>query len=167
MSDAVNIMRIVRGTSVDGPGLRTSIYMAGCTHHCPGCHNPSTWDETAGTPMSISEIMAIITAEGNNVTLTGGDPLMHPEFVSRLTEAIAAVGLSVWVYTGYTWEEICRQTRLKDAIRYVEAIIDGKFIQSQRDVDLLFRGSDNQRILMLDGDNNPKPWHDPLDSIQL
>lgn len=167
MSEPINIMRIVRGTSVDGPGLRTSIYMAGCPHHCPGCHNPSTWDETAGTPMTIDEIMTTVAAEGNNVTLTGGDPLMHPEAVRELAEAITAIGLSVWVYTGYTIEEIWRQPRLKAALSHVEAIVDGRFIQSQRDADLLFRGSTNQRILLLDGDREPQLWHNPLDSIQL
>ncbi len=75
----LNVLRIVEGTSVDGPGLRTSVYLSGCKHHCPGCHNPQSWDSAAGTPMAIDDIMRVVAYNEAPLTLTGGDPLMHPE----------------------------------------------------------------------------------------
>ena len=70
-----NVLKIERGTTVDGPGFRTSIYLAGCRHRCPGCHNPQSWDFEAGVKMSLEEIMDVVREEEFNVTLTGGRPL--------------------------------------------------------------------------------------------
>ncbi len=165
MSQTYNVMRIVRGTTVDGPGFRTSIYLAGCRHHCPGCHNPSTWDDNAGEVMSLDEILDVVKGEGYDVTLSGGDPLCHPEATATLAAAIHQLGFGVWVYTGYTWEEICASPALYAAVADVDAIVDGRYVEKLRDPDLLFRGSSNQRILALthgsDGSVTASPWHDP------
>ncbi len=75
----MRILDIVRGTTVDGPGFRTSIYFAGCGHHCPGCHNPQSWDFAGGSEMSLGQLTDIITEEDFDVTLTGGDPLYQHE----------------------------------------------------------------------------------------
>ncbi len=137
----------MRGTTVDGPGFRTSIYLAGCNHHCQGCHNPHSWDKDGGTIMSLSEIMDIVKEEDFDVTLSGGDPLFNPETTAILTEALKTDGRNVWVYTGYTWEEIMNDPRLKDAIIKADVLVDGPFIESLKDRDLLFRGSSNQRLI--------------------
>ncbi len=142
-----NVLDIVRGTTVDGPGFRTSVYFAGCRHACPGCHNPQSWDFAAGTPMSIEEILAVVDEEEFDVTLSGGDPLYHPEFVKELTRRIVEMGYKVWLYTGFTYEEIKKNTILIDALTYVDTIVDGPYIAALRDPDLLFRGSSNQRII--------------------
>lgn len=142
-----NVLDIVRGTTVDGPGFRTSVYFAGCRHACPGCHNPQSWDFAAGTPMSIEEILAVVDEEEFDVTLSGGDPLYHPEFVKELTRRIVERGYKVWLYTGFTYEEIKKNTILIDALTYVDTIVDGPYIAALRDPDLLFRGSSNQRII--------------------
>ena len=146
-SYSYNVLSIVRGTTVDGPGFRTSIYLAGCSHACPGCHNPESWNPEAGTPMTLVEIMAIIREEDYNVTLSGGDPLFHPETTRHLIEAIRAAGYTVWLYTGYTFEEILADPRLFAAASLAETIVDGPYIASLRDPDLLFRGSSNQRLI--------------------
>ncbi len=143
----VNILDIVRGTTVDGPGFRTAVYVAGCRHHCPGCHNPQSWDFDAGTPMSIDEIMEVIAEEDFDVTLSGGDPLYHPEFVIRLAESVHALGHNVWLYTGFTAEEICSDPVLLKAVSHVDTIVEGPFIEALHDPDLLFKGSSNQRII--------------------
>ncbi len=165
MSRTYNVMRIVRGTTVDGPGFRTSIYLAGCRHHCPGCHNPSTWDDNAGEVMSLDEILDVIEGEGYDVTLTGGDPLCHPEATAVLAAAVHRLGFSVWMYTGYTWEEICAAPALYAAVADVDAIVDGRYVENLRDPDLLFRGSSNQRILALThgsgGRVSAAQWRDP------
>lgn len=142
-----NVLDIRRGTSVDGPGLRTSIYLAGCTHRCPGCHNPESWDPDGGVRMTLDELLAVIEEEDFDVTLSGGDPLMHPESTGALVDAIAAMGKKVWIYTGYTYEQIQSSSRLRTAVSHAEAIVEGPFIEALRDPDLRFRGSSNQRII--------------------
>lgn len=145
----MRILDIIRGTTVDGPGFRTAIYMAGCRHHCPGCHNPQSWDFEAGRDMTMEELMEIIVEEDFDVTLSGGDPLYHPEEVRTLTRKIKEAGHSTWVYTGFTLEQIERSERLKNALEYCEAVVEGPFIEARRDPDLRFRGSSNQRIIYL------------------
>ena len=82
----LRVIDIIEGTSVDGPGLRTSIYFAGCTHRCPGCHNQHTWPFDAGRDMTVDELIGIVNEAGMNVTFSGGDPLLQPD-----TEALAAL----------------------------------------------------------------------------
>ena len=142
-----NVLDIIRGTTVDGPGFRTSVYFAGCRHACPGCHNPQSWNFDGGTPMSIEEILAVVDEEEFDVTLSGGDPLYHPGFVKELTRRIVERGYKVWLYTGFTYEEIKENPILIDALTYVDTIVDGPYIAALRDPDLLFRGSSNQRII--------------------
>ena len=142
-----NVLDIRRGTTVDGPGLRTSIYLAGCTHACHGCHNHDSWDFKGGVTMTLDEIMEVIDDEDFNVTITGGDPLMHPHTLPALIHAIKERGKSVWLYTGYTIEQIEADPLLAEAVTEVDTIVDGPFITALRDPDLLFRGSSNQRII--------------------
>lgn len=144
-----HVMSIIRGTTVDGPGFRTSIYLAGCDHHCPGCHNPSTWDPEAGREMTLEEIMEVVREEDFDVTLSGGDPLMHPEAAAELAREIKAFGKNVWMYTGFTYEQILEDERLSMPLPYIDTIVDGPFIEKLKDPDLLFRGSSNQRIIHL------------------
>jgi len=144
-----NVLKIERGTTVDGPGFRTSIYLAGCRHRCPGCHNPQSWDFEAGVKMSLEEIMDVVREEEFNVTLTGGDPLYNPGGAGALVKAIRAEGLTVWIYTGFTWEEIVEDKSLIAAVEGAEAIVQGRFMESLRDESLPFRGSSNQRIVYL------------------
>ena len=142
-----NVLSIMRGTTVDGPGFRTSIYLAGCNHRCPGCHNPSSWNKTGGTPTTLSKILDIVEEEDFNVTLSGGDPLCNPKSTKFLIDALKGNGRNVRVYTGYTWEEIIATPHLTDTIRNADVVVEGPFIMAQKDPDLLFRGSANQRII--------------------
>lgn len=145
----IRVLDIVRGTTVDGPGFRTSIYFAGCHHACPGCHNPQSWDFGGGVEMDLDEIMEIVREEDFDVTLSGGDPLYHPEAVRELSRRVVDAGHKVWLYTGFTIEEIESDPRLTDALEFIDTIVDGPFIKALRDTDLLFRGSSNQRIIPL------------------
>ena len=146
-SPVFNIIGIIRGTTVDGPGFRTSIYMAGCRHRCPGCHNPDSWNESEGTQMSLSQIMEVVEEEDFDVTLSGGDPLFYPDKLKILIEALKENRRNVWVYTGYTWEEILSDPLLFDAVDKADVLVDGPFVEDLKDPDLPFRGSSNQRII--------------------
>lgn len=143
----MRILRILKGTTVDGPGFRTSVYFAGCAHHCAGCHNPGSWDFTGGEDTSIDQLMETVEEEDFDVTLSGGDPLYQPEDVAELCRRVARLGHTVWIYTGFTWEEILSDPRLLDAVRHAEVVVDSPFIESLLDRDLLFRGSSNQRLI--------------------
>jgi len=144
----LRVLHIVEGTSVDGPGLRTSIYLAGCTHHCPGCHNPDSWDPQGGEERTIDELMSVIAYNEAPVTLSGGDPLLQPQGVGRLVHRIKQeLGYNVWCYTGYVWEQIVANDILRNAVSEVDVLVDGPFVQAQRDISLRFRGSRNQRLI--------------------
>lgn len=144
----MRVLRVVEGTSVDGPHLRTSIYLAGCTHSCPGCHNPQSWDPQGGEEMSEDQLMEVIAYNEAPVTLSGGDPLFQAEAVASLTARIKReLGYNIWCYTGYTWEQIAQQPRLMEVMKHIDVLVDGPFIKAQRDLDIIFRGSRNQRLI--------------------
>lgn len=149
----MKILDIIRGTTVDGPGFRTAIYMAGCRHQCPGCHNPQSWDFNAGTEMTLEEIIDIVREEDFDVTLSGGDPLYHPEDVAKIAFEVHKLGHTVWLYTGFTWEQIQATPALLAALKDVDVIVDSPFIEALRDPDLPFRGSSNQRIIPIHDGN--------------
>ncbi len=144
----LRILHIVEGTSVDGPGLRTSIYMAGCNHHCPGCHNPASWNPQGGEERSLDELMQVIAYNEAPVTLSGGDPLQQPDGTRALISRIKhELGYNVWCYTGYTWEEIVNDPKLFKVVKELDVLVDGPFKMAERDISLRFRGSRNQRLI--------------------
>lgn len=148
----LRVVRIVEGTSVDGPGLRTSIYLAGCKHQCPGCHNPATWDFEAGSDMAYDEIMDVIRYNQFPVTFSGGDPLFQADALAPFIKKIKAeTGLDIWCYTGYTFEALRKMDSpaINDVLSNIDCLVDGPFIEAQRDISLRFRGSHNQRIINL------------------
>lgn len=149
----IRILDILEETMADGPGLRTSIYCAGCLHHCPGCHNPQSWDMAGGHEATVDELFEIIRSdEFSNVTFTGGDPLYQVEGFTELARRIKEeTGKTIWCYTGFTYEEILSDSRLSQILPFIDVLVDGPFIQEKRDTELLFRGSSNQRIIYLNG----------------
>lgn len=142
------VLDIIRGTTVDGPGFRTAIYLAGCSHNCPGCHNPESHDPRAGVTMTLEDIIQIVKNEDFDVTLTGGDPLFNPVSTALLAKAIKNEGYNIWLYTGFTIEEIKESEELSEVLKYVDAVVDGRYIEELRNPDLRFRGSSNQRIIL-------------------
>ena len=147
--DTLQVLDIVEGTIVDGPGLRTSIYFAGCSHHCEGCHNPGSWDADGGKPMSVEQLMEVIDDNEMDVTFSGGDPLMQIDALLPLARRVKERGYILWVYTGYTIEEIRASYSLSRILDYADTIVEGRFVKALRDTSLRFRGSSNQRIITL------------------
>lgn len=143
----MRILDIVPGTSVDGPGLRTAIYFAGCAHKCEGCHNPQSWDFDGGREMTVEELMDVIIENDFDVTFTGGDPIYQAKDIVALASEIVKVGKDIWCYTGFRYEDLMLHDDAKELLRYVDVLVDGPFVNSLRDVHLLFRGSSNQRLV--------------------
>ena len=148
-SPVLRVVDIVDGTSVDGPGLRTSIYFAGCDHRCPGCHNPSTWDFRAGYDMTVDQLMRRIIDNDFNVTFSGGDPLYQLEPLTALARAVKAAGKTIWCYTGFIYEDLLADSCYDEILSLIDVLVDGPFILALHDTDLRFRGSSNQRIISL------------------
>ena len=150
LDPTLSVLSVVDDTTVDGPGFRTSIYCAGCTHHCPGCHNPQSWAQDGGREMSVEELMEVIEADpfAPGVTFTGGDPMQQAEGFTALARAIhERTNKNIWCYTGYTFEALLHMPAQRQLLELVDVLVDGPYIEAQRSTDLLFRGSANQRLI--------------------
>ncbi len=145
----ISVIKIMEDTTVDGPGFRTTVYAAGCPNACPGCHNPQSWDIRAGRMMTTEDIMQVIRAdEFADVTFSGGDPMFQPEGFAELARAVKReTGKNIWCYTGYTFEALRRNRSQAELLQYIDVLVDGPYVEAQRDTDLCFRGSRNQRLV--------------------
>jgi len=147
----------VRESVVDGPGLRFVIFAQGCEHGCPGCHNPDTWDLSGGTLIETKELLEQIKATKliKGVTFSGGEPFLQALPLAWLGREVKMLGLDVITFTGYTWERLLELAKVDRAVEELllvsDYIVDGPFIIGERDLDLPFRGSRNQRIIDVKG----------------
>lgn len=146
----------------DGPGVRVTLFVSGCTHHCKNCFQPETWAFDYGKPFTpaaeadLLEQLAPSFVAG--LTLLGGEPF-EPDnqrgllpFLRRLRAELPHK--TVWAYSGYTWEELtgqvpsrCRCEVTDEALSLVDVLVDGEFVEELHDITLLFRGSSNQRLI--------------------
>ena len=141
---------IARDSIVDGPGIRTTVFAQGCPHHCPGCHNPETWEFGCGTPVPEEGILEMVKENPlcRGVTFSGGEPFAQAEAFAALARLLKENGYEVASYTGYTFEQLLLGTKAqRELLQTLDVLIDGPFIQAQRSLELSFRGSANQRIL--------------------
>ena len=147
----LRVLDIMLETMVDGPGLRTSIYAAGCKHACKGCHNPQSWDFHAGRLVEVDDLLEIVMSDPfADVSFSGGDPLYQVEGFTELARRVKEeTAKNIWCWTGFTFEEVRADERLSMILPYIDVLVDGPFIESLRDPRLLFRGSSNQRIIDL------------------
>ena len=146
----LNISGIVGDSIVDGPGIRTTIFSQGCPHHCPGCHNPETWDFGCGTDMAVEDIVAIVRSNPlcRGVTFSGGEPFAQPEGFTKLARLLKESGYEVASYSGYTFEELLEGSEEQKALlAAIDILIDGPFLLAEKSLEIAFRGSRNQRIL--------------------
>lgn len=144
---------IQQDSIVDGEGIRSVIWFQGCSHNCPGCHNPETHDFNAGEIVSLEEMKEKIDELEfqAGVTFSGGDPMMQVEALTELASYVHEKGMNVWVYTGFTFEELMTLAEKNDnyrkALEEIDVLVDGRFVLELRSFDAQFRGSSNQRIL--------------------
>lgn len=145
----ISLLKIVESTTVDGPGIRTSIYCAGCVNACKGCHNPQSWAIENGIRTDIEDILKKIREDdARGVTFSGGDPMLQATAFTELARRIhTELGKNIWCYTGYTFEQIINDEAKKALMSEVDVVVDGRFMIELKNADLLFRGSSNQRIL--------------------
>ncbi len=138
---------------VDGPGLRAVIWTQGCAHHCKGCQNPQTWDFNGGGLVPIEMVKdAIDELEYHTgLTFSGGDPMFQAEACNEIAEYARSKGLNIWVYTGFTFEELMKMSETNpiylEFMKKIDVLVDGRFKLEERDLSLLFRGSRNQRLI--------------------
>ena len=152
--DIVSMMRIagiVPESFVDGKGIRYTVFMQGCPHHCKGCHNPSTHAFNEGRLVDI-DLMAKEVNENpllTGITLSGGEPLCQIpeciEFINKTKKLKPSI--NVWLYSGYTFEEAKNLKMFNELLPLIDVMVDGKYIEELRDLTLDFRGSSNQRII--------------------
>lgn len=147
----LRVAGITEDSIVDGPGLRLVVFTQGCPHHCPGCHNPETWPFDGGYTVDTSEIIAMMDANPllSGITLSGGEPFLQAGACIELANAAHERGLSVWCYTGYTFETLFGVHRIcpDKLLTSIDVLVDGPFELSQRTLELPWRGSKNQRLI--------------------
>lgn len=134
---------------VDGPGLRTVIWCQGCVHDCLQCHNPKTHDINGGFTKTadelISEILAVKLQSG--VTFSGGEPMLQPQSCAYIARRLKEKGISIWCYTGFTFEQLVAMPECRQFLEYIDVLVDGKFVAEVKSYELPFRGSANQRLV--------------------
>ena len=146
----INLAGIVNDSIVDGPGIRMTIFSQGCPHHCEGCHNPETWEFGCGTPMEEERILEIVGTNPlcRGVTFSGGEPFAQAEGFAKLAKLLKDHGYEVASYSGYTFEQLLKGTEAqKELLSAIDVLIDGRFVLSEKSLEVPFRGSRNQRIL--------------------
>lgn len=147
----IKISGIVNDSIVDGTGLRLTIFTQGCSHDCKGCHNPETHDFAGGYWADTDDIIKIVSENPllDGITLSGGDPMEQAAPCAILAEQTHALGLNVWTYTGYTWEQLLTEQNIDRMalLQHTDILVDGPFLEQQRSLELQFKGSQNQRII--------------------
>lgn len=147
----MNYHNITKEDMLNGDGLRVVLWVSGCNHHCKNCQNPITWDENGGLPFdkeAEDELFeALDKSYIDGITFSGGDPLFpgNRNEVFRLIKKCRAEypQKTIWLYTGYTWEQICDLDGIKD----IDVIAEGEFVQELNDNNLQWVGSSNQRVI--------------------
>ena len=147
----MNYIKINKVDIANGIGIRVSLWVAGCNHHCLNCHNPETWNEKAGRPFTEEtkgELFELLSKDYiDGLTLSGGDPLF-PNNREPLTELCKEVkekfpNKTIWCWTGYLYEQV----KNLPIMEYIDVLVDGPYIDSQRDITLNWKGSPNQRVI--------------------
>lgn len=147
----LNVAGIEPESIVDGPGIRFAVFVQGCPHKCPGCHNPDTHPFEGGTVMSVEDVFAQFKRSPmlKGITLSGGEPFCQAGALANLAELVHDMGKDVVVYTGYTYEELAASDdpAIQALLHETDLLIDGPFIEEQKNLELRFRGSENQRLV--------------------
>jgi anaerobic ribonucleoside-triphosphate reductase activating protein len=145
----IRIAGIVPESIVDGPGFRFAVFTQGCFHGCPGCHNPETHDPDGGQEMAVEDLLDAMRKNAllDGLTLSGGEPFLQVDPCLHLAEEARGMGLDVWAYSGYTFEELAADPEMRRLLAACDVVVDGPFVLSERTLEKRFRGSRNQRVI--------------------
>lgn len=147
----IRLAGVVTESITDGPGIRYTVFMQGCPHGCPGCHNPQTHDFQAGSLRTVDDIFEEFRRNPmlKGITFSGGEPFCQPAALAELAARVHAAGRDVVAYSGWTYEELTamRNAGIQRLLDETDLLVDGKFILARKNLELLFRGSENQRII--------------------
>ncbi len=149
----IRLFGVARESIVDGPKLRFVVFVQGCPHHCPGCHNPESHDPEGGYISSTTRIWNAIKENPllKGVTFSGGEPFLWGHELAAIGKAAREAGLDVMTYTGFTYEKLLEKAKTEPAVKELLTVtnylVDGPFVLAERDLNLKYRGSRNQRIL--------------------
>lgn len=149
----IRLAGLVPESYVDGPGIRFTVFVQGCPHHCKGCHNPETHDFNGGRLANVDKIFGKIIRDPliKGVTFSGGEPFCQPEPLNYLAGMLKEKGYHVMSYSGYTFEELLKMSEensnIKGLLEKLDILVDGRFELSQRSLELKFKGSRNQRLI--------------------
>ncbi len=152
-SNEIRVAGFIKESIVDGPGIRFVIFCQGCPHNCKGCHNPSTHSFEGGNLFSPEEIIKAIDENPllQGVTFSGGEPLCQVDGFLQLAKLVKERGLHLLIYTGYTMEELEERMKsennLKELLMLTDHLIEGRYVEKKRNISLMYRGSENQRII--------------------
>ena len=147
----LTIAGVIKESIVDGPGIRYTVFTQGCPHHCPGCHNPETWAFASGQKTPPHALLAPFHKDPilKGVTFSGGEPFCQAEALAELARLVHGAGKDVACYTGWTYEQLLEKDdpAVNALLAQVDLLIDGPFVLEQRNLELRFRGSENQRLI--------------------
>ena len=149
----LRLLMTYKETIVDGEGLRYSLYFAGCSHACPSCHNEYSWNPKHGNVLTYDKLEEIAKEINENtlldgITISGGDPLFNPADMLKVLKFLKEkTKKNIWLYTGYTLEQVREDELRRRCLEYVDVLVDGRFVKELYDPNLKFRGSSNQRII--------------------
>ncbi|WP_138159248.1 anaerobic ribonucleoside-triphosphate reductase activating protein [Peptoniphilus catoniae] len=146
----------------NGVGIRTSIFVIGCTHKCPECFNEEYQDFSAGDIWTDRETEKVIKYlnedQVEGLTILGGEPFQNTkDLIDIVKEIKKHSNKSIWIYSGYTYEQLIKDPLKKELLGLCNVLVDGLFIKNLKNLKLKFRGSSNQRIIDLDKSKNDKP----------
>ena len=151
----IRLADIVPESVVDGKGIRMTVFVQGCEHRCKGCHNQGTWPMDGGEIKDIGFIADLAEKDPllDGLTLSGGEPFLQPAPLYELSKWCHSRGLNVWCYSGFTYEQLLEMGKcdenVKNLLGEIDVLVDGPFIEAQKDLTLVFRGSSNQRVIDL------------------
>lgn len=149
-AQTIRIAGIANDSIVDGPGIRVVIFAQGCPHHCPGCHNPETWEFDGGRCCTVEELVREASANplAKGVTFSGGEPFAQASGFALLAGTLKKKGMETASYSGYTFEELLHGTDGQRALLgELDVLIDGPYVERERSLSLVYRGSANQRVI--------------------
>ena len=147
----LKIAGVVKESIVDGRGIRYTVFTQGCPHHCPGCHNPQTWPFEGGKATTPQKLFHDFQKNPilKGITFSGGEPFCQPGPLAELAKLVHGIGKDVTVFSGWTYEQLLEKHDPQvDALLWeTDVLIDGPFLEEQKNLELTFRGSENQRLI--------------------